>query len=352
MTSIRRLVLALSVLFTLTLLGALGYYLAYDRERPYSECFFRTVMVMSTVNEPYDLGASSPLEEGRRRFLQAYTSGLLLVGIGVVLYVATTLAGFILETDYGEGARRRRWRKQLALLDRHIIICGGGETGSILLEELQHLGEKFLVIENCPDRVEALRALHKDIVVVHGDATHDSVLLEAGIERARGIIVALPGDMENLFVVISARQLNSLITVTARSQEPGTNSKLRHAGADFVVAANEISAKRMVSAMVRPNVVTFLDHMLRGEEESQRVEEVVIHSGSQLEGKTLRSAEIGARTGLLVIATQRPGEQRFRCNPSPDEPLLAEAALFVLGDPAKVPGLRELAGDAQETSAV
>lgn len=346
MTSGRRLLLALLLLLVIALSGAYGFYAVLDGALSYSECVYRTVLTIATVNEPLDLEEHPNLTDDDHRFLRHYTMVLLLVGIGVVLYAATTLAAIILETDYGGGARRRRHRKRLAMLDSHIVICGGGETGEILLQELRRLGEAFVIIESCGERVDFLREEYKDLLVIHGDATLDSVLNEAGIARARGVIVALPGDKENLFVVISARQLNPGITVIARSLEPATNSKLRHAGANFVVAANEISANRMVSAMLRPNVVTFLDHMLHGpDHETQRVEEVIVQPGSALENQTLETAQIGSRIGLLVIALQQPREDRFRCNPNADEPLRAGTALFVLGDVRKVPELRRMAGE-------
>jgi voltage-gated potassium channel len=184
---------------------------------------------------------------------------------------------------------------------------------------------------------------------VVGDATDDETLVAAGVGEAAGLIAALPSDKDNLFVVVSARQLNPKLRIVARCIEGGTEAKLKRAGATEVISPNAIGGMRMVSVMIRPQVVEFLDRMLRDREKNLRIEQVTVPEDSPLVGKPLRDTPIRKITQLLVIAAYQPGrEESYVYNPGPDFKVAPGVVLVVLGMVDDVVRLREYfrAGDA------
>ena len=219
----------------------------------------------------------------------------------------------------------------------HYIVCGGGSTGIHCVRELAAIGAPFVVVERSEEVARAVSRDH-DCPAVVGDATHDEVLQEAGIERARGVIAALTDDKDNLFVTVTARALNPSLRIVAKAIDPRAEAKLRRAGADSVVSPNMIGALRLVSEMVRPEVVSFLDVMLRDKDRTLRIEEVAIPAGSQSGER--RVSELGlARHNLLLLAVkgaQVGGEPRLHYNPPPDHVLAGGETLIVLGEPERV----------------
>ncbi len=220
-------------------------------------------------------------------------------------------------------------------LSGHTIVCGAGSTGIHCVRELAAIGVPFVIVDRSPEVARELSREH-DCPAVVGDATHDEVLLEAGIERARGVISALTDDKDNLFVTVTARALNPTLRIVAKAIDVKADAKLRRAGADSVVSPNLIGGLRLVSEMVRPEVVTFLDVMLRDKDRTLRIEEVTIPPGRP--GEERRVSELGLdRHKLLLLAVKEPApEARLHYNPSPEHLLSGGETLIVLGDPARV----------------
>ncbi len=326
-------------LIVLIHLGALGFFLQLEsagESVSFAECLYRTIVLITTVNEPFpDL----PDPGG----LQQYTIFLLITGMGVVLYTVSALAAFLIELDLRSRAQVRKAKKMIDQLEGHIIVCGCGETGEVIIRELRRHGNTFVVIERNPERAQTIREREGNIHLIEGDATQDETLRQAGVERARGVITSLHSDMENLFVVITVHQLNPKAKIVARSIDPSTDQKLLRGGADFVVAPNTIGADRMVSAMVRPHVLSFMDRLLRDPESTNRIEEIEVQPGSSLDGRTIAESQIGAKTNIQVLATQKPGESA-RCNPLASARLEAGTLLVILGDKSGFETIQEMAG--------
>jgi voltage-gated potassium channel len=177
---------------------------------------------------------------------------------------------------------------------------------------------------------------------LEGDATQDRTLERAGIHRAAGLVAALPSDKDNLYVVLTARTLNPSLRIIAKADEEEAREKMARAGADSVVCPASIGGLRMASEMARPTVVSFLDAMLRGKEAALRVEEVTLPEASPLAGRSIAENQIAQKTGLLVVALRRPGED-FQFNPPASVRLGAGDTLIVIGDVRHVESLRKLA---------
>lgn len=332
----RRLKIAVIVLAIVFLIGVVGFKSLGGREWSTLDAVYMAVITMATV------GYGETKDLSKNPAARVFTIFFILAGMGIMLFVISSATAFIVEGELTQVLWRKKMIKEIAKLKDHIIVCGAGETGIHAVEELLKTRHNFVIIEPDKERVEKLKLLG-DLNIIEGDASEDEVLSQAGIERAKGVIIALPTDKDNLFVTITARQLNPKIKIVAKGIDPKTDTKLVKAGANSVVSPNFIGGLRMVSEMVRPAVVNFLDLMLRDKSRTLRVEEVTITDRSQLAGKTLDEAAITQQTNLLVMAMKDPDSPDFHFNPGPKTVLRPGQILIVSGDISGVIKLRELA---------
>jgi voltage-gated potassium channel len=325
----RRLVLAfLSVLSTIAI-GTGGYWLIGGGHWSFVDCLYQTVIGITTAG----FGEIIPL--GETRLGRPFTIVLLCGGMVAVGWFVTTAAAFLIEGELSGLTWRKRMDSRVKKLSGHYIVCGAGSTGVHCVRELAAIGVPFVIVDRSEEVSRALSVEH-DCPAVVGDATHDEVLLEAGIERARGVISALTEDKDNLFVTVTARALNPGLRIVAKAIDVRADGKLRRAGADSVVSPNMIGGLRLVSEMVRPEVVSFLDVMLRDKDRTLRIEEVPVPPTAS--GAQRRISELGlARHKLLLLAVKEPApEPRLHYNPAPEHLLLGGETLIVLGEPERV----------------
>jgi voltage-gated potassium channel len=274
-----------------------------------------------------------------------FTIGLILFGVAAVGFAVSSLTAMIVGGEMRDVFKGRKMESAIAKLQDHYIICGSGVVGREVALELGKAGRRFVVVERNLEASE-LRS-EPGVLFVEGDATDDETLRAAGIDRARGLISALREDASNVFVTLTARQLNPRLLIVSRASEPGTESKLLRAGADRVVSPYQIGGRRMASVALRPSVVNFLDVVTAHGSASLRVEEVAVGAGSPLIGSRVREADIGQRTGAIVLGIQ--GEAGL-CHLSSPGASLASAViragdiLIALGDESQVNLLKELAG--------
>lgn len=231
---------------------------------------------------------------------------------------------------------------EISRLKGHHIVCGCGVTGYVILEELVALGLRVVVIDINEERLEQVREI-RGVLTIQGDATNDEILLEAGVENAAGLAVALRDDKDNVFVIISVRQLNPKIRIVSQASATEVQRKLLRAGADSAVASSHVGGLRLVSQLVRPAVVSFLDLMLRQKESAVRFAEVEI--GPEWSGKHLGELAIERRIGLPVLAIKPPGEAPFVFNPGPETTLLEHTKIITMGEIDRVNDLERLVGD-------
>jgi voltage-gated potassium channel len=182
----------------------------------------------------------------------------------------------------------------------------------------------------------------KNLLYIIGDATEDDTLKKAGILEAHGLMAVLSDDKDNLFITLTARQMNPSLRIVAKAVLEGSESKLISAGANTVVAPNRIGALRIVSEMVRPAVVTFLDQMLRESEQAIRFEEVRIPPGSKWIGKRIEALTLHKKSGISIIGLRSEGEKKFIFNPRPDAVLQPGMTLVVLGNVSEAHALQNL----------
>ncbi len=329
----RRLLAPLVALTATVAAGTTGYWFLGRGRWSLLDCAYMTVTTVSTVG----FGEIVPVNEvplGR-----PFTLLLVITGTIILWWFLASVTAFLVEGEVLGLGRRRRMTSQLAKMRDHVVVCGAGSTGIHAIRELSQLGTPFVVVDANEAVAHEAARLHGGAVVV-GDATHDEVLEQAGIARARGIISALTDDKDNLYVTVTARALNPALRIVAKAIDLRAEAKLRRAGADSVVSPNTMGGLRMVSEMLRPEVTTFLDTMLRNKEQPLRIAEVPIPAGSPWAGRPVADLGLGARQ-MLLLASRDPAAQggRFTYSPPEDSIIAAGSVLIVLGQATDVGAL-------------
>jgi len=331
----RRLSAALGLLVTIFWLGTLGFYALGQGEWSLLKCAYFVTITLTTV------GYGEVLPIGDHPEAMALAMAVMITGVGVLLYVVSTFTGFIVEGQLQHLLRRRRMERKIAKLKDHIVLCGVGPMGRRVAREFRDTGHPFVVVELDEAAIERLaRDLDCAPPIIPGDATDNAVLKEAGIERAKALVACLTNDQDNLFVSISARSLNPRIRVISRAREDASVDKLLLAGADQVVQVNRIGGLRLAGETIRPEVTSFMDHMMRDPKQTLRLEDIPISEESPFADKRLSETHIRKATDVLVIAVVR-ADGGYRYNPPPSHVIRPGETLIVIGDAGDVRKLRE-----------
>lgn len=336
MTVQRRLYIASAILGLVVVIGAIGYWRIGGGRWALSDCFYMTVITIATVGYGELLTEMSGVP-----FARLWTVAIILFGAGTVVYFTSALAALIIEGELHTVFRRGRVKKAIDSLEDHVVVCGAGATGIHVVNELIAAESRFVVVERDAETVERLLAEQPKVLHVAGDATDDDVLIAAGIKRARACVVALHEDRDNLYVALSARSLNPKLRIVARAIDPHAVAKMRRAGADCVVSPNAIGGLRMASEILRPNVVEFLDVMLRDKDKNLRFDELTIGRRSSIAGRRIRDANLRQVGEVLVVAI-RGADGSYVYSPGPEVVLEAGSIVIVIGALAGIRRLREI----------
>jgi len=294
------------------------------------DAFYMTVITVATVGyrEVHTLSFAG----------EVFTVVLIFGGVGTVFYTVTQLAAVMVEGGLLRGFEQRRMARMLDELTNHFILCGYGRIGSIIADELRQQGVPFVVIERSPDRVQS--ALARGWLAVEADASEEGVLTRLGIGRARGLIAAVGTDAENVYTVLTARELRRDLFIIARVESDGAEHRLRRAGANRVISPYQIGATHMVQTALRPAVVDFVQLATRSGHLDLSMEQVRVRDQSGLVGRSILDTGIRQKFGVIVVGIQRTdGTMEF--NPAPESVILAGDELVVLGRPEHVKALEE-----------
>ena len=303
MKPVIRFSIALFLLTFLILGGTLGYSLI--EKWSFWDSIYMTFITMTTVG----FAEVHPLSVQGRHF----TIIFLIFSLTTVGYFVTTLITFVFEGHFLRTVKERHMRRTIDRLKDHYIICGCGAVGREVALEFKRSGVRFVVVDRNPEQSDLAR--DESILFVKGDAIDDETLMEACIDRAKGLISALPDDEANVYIVLSARQLKPDIMIVSKAADERSIRKLHKAGANRVISSSQIAGHRMASLILRPTVADFLDIVTGADDIAMRIEEVRLESGSPLIGKTLRDAGIGQHTGAMVVGIHDT-EGHTRINPS------------------------------------
>ena len=319
----------LSLLAFIVFFGTGGYMMIEGWR--FVDALYMTIITLASVGykEIHDLSLNG----------RVFTMVLIISGVGTVTFAVTAGAKLVLEGEFKEIFGRKRLEKKIKELKNHYIVCGYGRMGKIICRELKDKHIKFVVIE----KQSRPRDERGDTLIVEGDATMDEILREVGIERAKGLISVLPTDAENLFVVLSARELNPNLFIVARAGEEGSEQKLLRAGADRVVSPYHIVGLRIAHTVLKPAVVDFIEFATKSGNIDLQMEEIAILEDSNLAGLTLDECGIGRDLGIIVVAIKKPtGDMKF--NPTFRTAIKAGDTLIALGEISKLKILEDMAG--------
>lgn len=295
------------------------------------DSLYMVVITLSTVG----FGEVHPLTEAGRTM----TTILILTGVGNFAFILGAFSQILVEGKLYKFLGRRRVLKSIDRLRDHCIICGYGRIGSVVAKEILDEGVDVVVIENDEKAVEMLE--EEGILHIADDATSDDTLRQAGIAHAQSLIAALSLDSANVYVVLSARQLNDELNIVARAGAQEHVSKLKHAGANAVLMPNRIGGVRMAQSVLRPTVTSFMDLAHRKTSMDIQMEELTISEGSELVGKNLIESEIRPRFNLILIGIKPQGED-MHFNPEPQTVLHAGDTIIAVGAVDKLELFQEI----------
>lgn len=314
------------LLVVLTLLiGVLGY--RYIADYSWVDAVYMSVITITTVG----FGEVHPLTPEAKIF----TVILILCSVVIVGYALTVVTEYIISKSTSNSFKIKRVQKHINNLSDHIIVCGYGRNGMQAAEKLRAYNRDFVIIER--DKAIIDRFENAETLFVKGNANEDEILVAAGVARAHTLITALPDDADNLFVVLSARQLNESLQIISRAEYETSRSKLKLAGANNVIMPNRIGGDHMASLVVHPDLIEFLDNLsVVGEEDSINVEEIafakVCPDGKEL---TIRDIDLRNKTGCTIIGYKSP-QEKYLVNPSAELMLEKGSKLILIGRPEQI----------------
>lgn len=343
----RRLIYAVLLLIIVTTLSVMGYLWLGGPDVTFLQALYMAVITLAGV------GYGEIVDTSHNPVLRIFNMFVVLVGVTITVYVFSSVTAFLVEGEITNIFWRRRMQKKISELKDHYVVCGLGTTGRHAVEELQKSGTPFVVVEMHEENIQKLRE-HKaldvaNLLYVIGDATDDEVLTEAGIGKARGLIVALSADKDNLVIIVMVRQMNPKIRIVARCTDPKFSEKMLKAGANSTVSPNHIGGLRMASEVLRPHVVSFLDLMLKEQSRTLRVEEVEVGNASPWVGKTLGQLDLRTAYNLLPMAVKPPAsaaDNKYRVNPPDSLTIEKGMILIVIGDVQDLQRVRQEAQSA------
>lgn len=329
MDGARHIILSILMAALVIIIGTAGYMVIEGWD--FLDSAYMTVTTLATVGygEVHEVS----------RVGQIYTIVLIIVGVGFFLYVIGAVVQFMVEGRIRTILGRRRLDKKIDKLKNHYIVCGYGRIGMVLCKSLRTKPIELVVIDSKPDIETDI--LEDGLIYVSGDATDEAILLKAGIKRAKGLIAVLGSDAENVFLVLTARQLNPDIYIMARASYSESKSKLKAAGADKVESPYEMGAVNMAQRIIRPTVTSFLDLAFTYKSKDIQMEEIPVSDSSKLANVSLKDSGIRQQFNLIIIAIKkRDGNMLF--NPSFETVIYGGDTVIAVGEENNLQKLQKI----------
>lgn len=303
-------------------IGTLGYMLLEGWDLV--DAFYMTIITISTVGfqEIHELTTQGKL----------FTAALIVSSFGTFAYAVTSITNYLVGGEYRRMVEEKKRMKDLQKLHNHVIICGFGRVGRQVADDLASLNTPFVILEKDPEVFETLQSKN-EYHFVKADATQDESLIEAGLAHARAVITCLPNDSENVYVVLSSRELRTDILIVSRANNQSAVSKLKSAGASNVIMPDSIGGSHMASLIANPDVMEFLDTLRVQGAGGAHVNSIAFSElPEDLKNKTVEELESYNISGVTIIGFKGP-EGNYIINPAPNQTVVPHSKLFVLGSP-------------------
>jgi len=325
-----KLYISISLLLIVMSIGVLGYMLISNDT--FINSLYMTIITMTTVG----FGEVHPLNNTEKVF----TIFLILVSIVVYGYAVSALTEYLANGKILQRLKYKKVQQKIDNLKNHTVVCGYGRNGKQATIKLKNFKMPCVVIEKDKELIEELE--RDNILFIEGDATDDEALQKASIQNAKSLITALPSDADNLFVVLSARQLNKDLTIISRASNESSYKKLLIAGATNIIMPDKIGGMHMASLVVTPDLVEFVDRLTLLDDESANLEEVSINDlPSKYLNKTILDLDLRKKTGCNVIGF-KTADNEYIINPEAETILKQDSNLIVLGRPNQIQKLRQI----------
>jgi len=325
-----KLYISLVLLSIVLVIGIVGYTIISSET--FIDSLYMTIITMSTVG----FGTLHELNQSEKLF----TIVLIILSIGVYGYSVTALTEYLANDNFFQQLKYKKMQQKIQKLKNHTVVCGYGRNGRQAVVKLKKFKMPCIVIEKDKDILEELD--RDNILYVEGDATDDKTLNEAAIKNAKSLITALPSDADNLFVVLSARQINKKFTIISRASSESSFKKLKIAGATNIIMPDKIGGEHMASLVVTPDLVEFVDRLTISDECSTNLEEIAINDLPQeFLNKTLLDLDLRKKTGCNVIGF-KTSKNEYIINPEATTRLESGSILIVLGRPNQIEKLRQV----------
>ena len=327
MNPARRLLWGVCILATIIVAGIIGYMVIEGWS--FIDAIYMTIITITTVG----YAEVHPLTAGG----QIFSIFLIVGGVSGALYVLSAVAGYIIEGQLGTTLGRRRMQTNIAKLKEHFILCGYGRVGREIARIFTEEGVPFVVIDKDQD---SIAEVEKDgHLYMLADATKDETLKEAGIERARGLIIAIGDDADSLYITLSARGLRPDLFIEARAITSSAEAKLKKAGADRIISPYSLGARRMAELALRPAVVDFIDTVIQRRGQELQLENIAIDGNSALADLTVEEARRRTKAAILAISKKNG---KLVPNPEGEETIQAGDRLISLGTREQLATLEEI----------
>lgn len=321
--------LAIALMLSVLLIGVFGY--RFISELSWVDAFYMTIITVTTVG----YSAVGPMDTQEKIF----TVFLIIFSVFIFAFAISVITEYILSRNSLQLLKRKKVKNAITNLSNHVIVCGFGRNGMQAAERLKAYKKPFVVIERDKEIIEKY---DDEVLFVEGDANEDEVLLEAGIDRAKYLIAALPDDAVNLFVVLSARQMNQELFIISRATLVTSQKKLELAGANKVIMPDKIGGDHMASLVVMPDLITFMDKLSTEGEHTTNLEEVPIEDfQGKVNCNSLRDLDLRRKTGCTIIGYIEPNGN-YIINPEADLQLQPKSKVIVLGRPEQIHKLNEM----------
>lgn len=322
---------SIALFLTVVSIGVLGY--MYLLKSGFINALYMTVITMTTVG----FGEVQPLSSNGRLF----TVLLILISVSIYGYTASALTEYFASENFLERLKYKKVRKEIEKLSNHTIVCGYGRNGQQAVKKLFDFNIPCVVIEKDESLIGVLE--QNKILFVEGDATDDKILKSAKIEKASGLISTLRSDADNLYVVLSSKQLNPNLKVISRSSDDASCNKLRIAGANNTTIPDKIGGEHMAALLVTPDLVEFVDCLAFSKnEDTANLQEIAVNDlPEQYVNKTILDLDVRRKTGCSVIGF-KTSEGKYVVNPNADTILTRNSFLIVLGKPNEIGELKTL----------
>jgi voltage-gated potassium channel len=332
----KRVYVFLALISVIVSVGTFGF--MFIEKWTFLDALYMTIVTTSTVGfrEIHELSSEGKI----------FTIFLIITSFGTFAFAISSITKYIMGGDYKINLKEYRTNKIMRKMENHVVICGFGRVGKQVAEDLISKNTPVLIIDNNDDEVANYHH-QKDYVFLVGDSTSDEILANAKIATASAVITCLPKDADNLYVVLSARELNKKIKIISRATHNSAVAKLKLAGADNVIMPDSIGGTHMASLVANPDVVEFLDSIRSQGSEGVNIESIAFNElPTEYQFKKLKDLKvlkIRSITSVTIIG-YKTADGKYIINPTGEEEIVPQSKLFVLGTPAQIQNLNELLG--------